>query len=371
MENGVELTESGERVYNFSAGPAAIPLPVLEEAQRDLLCYPGAGASVLEISHRSACFTEIMEETEANLRRLLAIPECYSVLFLQGGARLQFSMLPMNLLRAPHPGLYLLTGTWGQKAFEEASREGEVRVAWSDEAAGFRRVPAADELELVHPASFVHLTSNETIQGVQFSSTPAVGDAPLVCDASSDFLSRPLVVEDYGVIYACAQKNAGAAGLTIVIARDDLIGDARSELASMLDYARHARAGSRLNTPPVFTIYLFMLVTRWLERERGGLAAVAELNQRKSASLYALLDQDGFYTGHAEPSSRSHMNVTFRLPDEELDRGFLEAAAKAGLTDLKGHRSVGGIRASIYNAMPLEGVEALSHCMHEFRRSHG
>jgi phosphoserine aminotransferase len=365
------MTETGERVFNFSAGPAAIPLSVLQEAQRDLLCYPGAGASILEISHRSSFFTDIIEETEANLRRLLAVPESYSVLFLQGGARLQFSMVAANLLRDPLAGLYLLTGTWGKMAYEEARHEGAVRVIWSDEEAGFRRVPAADELRLEEPGSYLHLTSNETIQGVQFASLPDVGDTPLVCDASSDFLSRPLAVEDHGLIYACAQKNAGAAGLTIVIVRNDLIAEPHSNLASMLDYARHARAGSRLNTPPVFAIYLFMLITRWLEDDRGGLEAVAAANRRKAQTLYEMIDEDDYYSGHAEAASRSHMNVCFRLPNETLDAAFLAAAAERGLTSLKGHRSVGGIRASIYNAMPQEGVDALRDFMYEFKRSQG
>ena len=363
------MTDVTDRVFNFSAGPAAIPLQVLEEAQANLLCYPGAGASVLEISHRSAFFTDIIEETELNLRRLLRIPDDYRVLFLQGGAQLQFSMVPMNILRgADRPGTYVVTGTWGKKALAEAENVGSVKAIWSGETEGFRRFPAADEVKVPARASYVHITSNETIQGVQFDDEPDFGDLPVVCDASSDFLSRPMRVERFGLIYACAQKNAGTAGLSVVIVRDDLIQASRDGLASMLDYRRHADAGSRLNTPPVFAIYLFLLITRWLQKEIGGLSAVDERNSTKAATLYEVLDHTDFYSGHAESGSRSRMNVTFRLPNEALERDFLEQAAKRGLRELKGHRSVGGIRASIYNAMSLEGVEALRHFMLEFEQ---
>ena len=362
------MSDVSDRVYNFSAGPAAIPLSVLKEAQEDLLCLPGAGASVLEISHRSSAFTQVLEETELNLRQLLKVPENYQVLFLQGGAQLQFSMVPMNLLLGKkRPGNYVLTGAWGKKALQEALKVGDTRVVWSGEEEEFRRVPADAELDLDEDASYVYVTSNETIQGVQFQSTPDVGEVPLVCDASSDFLSRPIPVERYGLLYACAQKNAGAAGLTVVIVRDDLLERSGENLASMLDFGRLAKAGSRLNTPPVFAIYLFLLITRWLQGKHG-LEAIAERNRRKAAILYELVDSGDFYKGHADADSRSQMNVTFRLPSEVLDKQFLESAERRGLCSLKGHRSVGGIRASIYNAVSLEAVEALRHFMVEFEK---
>ncbi len=328
------------------------------------------GASILEISHRSATFKAIIEAAEANLRRLLAIPESYHVLFLQGGARLQFAMLPMNLLRgAGRTADYLLTGSWANHAIKEAKTQGEVRVAWDGEAAEYRRVPRRDELDLNPGAAYCHITSNETIQGVQFAAEPDVGDLPLVCDSSSDFLCRPVPVERYGVLYACAQKNAGPAGVTIVIIRDDLLGRSPDDLPSMLSYRALAEAKSLLNTPPTFAVYMVKLVTDWLLNEIGGLEKMHELNQQKAKRLYDVVDQsDGFYRGHA--GSRSIMNVTFRLPNEALEKQFLEEAEARDLTALKGHRSVGGCRASIYNAMPREGVKALGDFMLEFRDRH-
>lgn len=361
-----------ERVYNFSAGPAVLPVPVLEEAQRDLLALPGVGMSVLEISHRSTWFDDILGETEANLRRLLAIPDHYRVLFLQGGAQLQFSMVPMSYLRGrDRAAQYVLTGTWGAKALAEARREGPTEVAWSGKDDGFVRVPAADELRLDPAAPYVHVTSNETIQGVQFSTPPQ--HERLVCDGSSDFLSRPIRVEDYALLYACAQKNAGPAGLTVVLVADDLLERGAAGLPTMLDYRRQAEGGSRVNTPPVFAVYVLMLITRWLEREVGGLEEMARRNREKAALLYDALDADGgsFYQPHAEATSRSQMNVTFRLPSDDLQQRFLSGAKEHGLWELEGHRSVGGIRASIYNAMPRAGVEALRDFMVELRERHG
>lgn len=356
------------RVFNFAPGPATLPLSVLEEAQRDLVCLPGVGMSVLEISHRSQPFAAIVEEAEENLRRLMGVPDHYRVLFLQGGSRLQFSMVPMNFLRSKDASAdYILTGTWGEKAMAEAPREGSARVAWSGREEGFCRVPSQDELDLDPRAAYVHMTSNETIHGVQFSQPPEVGSVPLICDASSDFLSRPIAVERFALIYACAQKNAGAAGLTLVIVNEELLERGGEDLHSMLDYRQIAKSGSLLNTPPVFAIYLFLLVTRWLERERGGLEALAEANRRKAETLYGAVDEShGFYDGHARRDSRSLMNVTFRLANQELEREFVSQAREQGLCELKGHRSVGGIRASIYNAMPQEGVVALSEFMTEF-----
>lgn len=361
-----------ERVFNFSAGPATLPLSVLEEAQRHLVALPGAGMSVLEISHRSSWFEEIRHEAEANLRELLGVPEDYHVLFLQGGASLQFSMVPMNLLRGQdRPAAYLITGSWGRKALKEAQKEGAVRVAWDGGAENYVRVPEPSELALSDGAAYVHFTSNETIQGVQFRQEPDAGAVPLVCDASSDFLSRPLDLERYGVIYAGAQKNAGPAGVTIVIVRDALLARAPEGLPTLLDYRVHASKRSAYNTPPVFAIYLVMLVSRWLRHEVGGLDQMAARNAEKAQWLYEVIDRsEGFYRGHAHPQSRSHMNVTWRLADKALEAAFLREAEAEGLCGLKGHRSVGGVRASIYNAMPPEGVRALCEFMRDFQRRH-
>jgi phosphoserine aminotransferase len=357
------------RVYNFSPGPATLPLSVLEEAQRDLLALPGLGISVLEISHRSPWFDAMYDETVANLRQLLHLPAHYQVLFLQGGANLQFSMAPINFLRGPGRSAdYILTGEWSQKALKEAQREGTSRVAWSGAADNFTRTPASAALDLDPQAVYVHYTSNETIQGVQFPTEPETGDVPLICDASSDFLSRPLAIERYGLIYAGAQKNAGPAGVTIVIIRDDLLAGVPAGLPVMLDYRLQAEKKSVYNTPPVFAIYIVMLVTRWLLHEVGGLEQMAARNQQKAALLYEVLDQSGdFYRGHAHPDSRSLMNVTFRLPTPQLEQAFVAASKAAGLDELQGHRSVGGIRASIYNAMSLEGVTALRDFMLAFK----
>ncbi len=356
------------RVYNFSPGPAVLPLEVLEEAQRDLLALPGLGISALEVSHRSKWFDGVLEETQANLRKLLRARENFHILFLQGGSRLQFSMIPMNLLR-DRSADFIVTGSWGQMACEEAARIGQVRTAFSAKAENFNRLPTTRELDLDPQAAYVHFTSNETIQGVQFPSEPDVGNVPLVCDASSDFLSRPLDLERYGILYACAQKNAGPAGVTVVLIRDDLLQQCRDDLPSMLSFKQHVREGSRLNTPPVFAVYLVMLVTRWLLNTIGGLDRMQALNQAKARLLYEVIDASGgFYRGHAVPEARSVMNVTFRLPDQETEARFLKEAAARQLCELKGHRSVGGIRASIYNAMPLAGVQALADFMREFAR---
>jgi phosphoserine aminotransferase len=360
-----------ERVFNFSPGPGVLPLPVLEEAQRDLLALPGIGISPLEISHRSPWFESVLSEVEANLRRLLAIPDNYRVVFMQGGSRLQFSLVAMNLLRGSNRVAdYIVTGTWGQMALAEAAREGKARAAWQGQPHGFDRLPSAGELDLDPRAHYVHITSNETIQGVQFLSEPDVGEVPLVCDASSDFLCRPLDIERYGLIYACAQKNAGPAGVTVVIARDDLLATIADGLPTMLDYRSYVKEKSLVNTPPVFAIYLVNLVTRWLLNDVGGLERMLEINRRKAQMLYEVIDASGgVFRGHAQPDSRSLMNVTFRLRDDATQAAFLKQAKERGLVELKGHRSVGGIRASIYNAMPLEGVEKLRDCMREFAKS--
>jgi len=357
-----------QRVYNFSPGPAMLPLPALQEAQRDLLALPGTGISILEISHRSKTFTQIIEQAEANLRKLLAIPEDYRVLFLQGGAQLQFAMVPMNLLRVSGKSAdYILTGSWGKKALGEAKKQGPVAVAWDDESGKYCRLPEPAQLKLDARAAYLHFTSNETIQGVQFATEPDTGDVPLICDASSDFLSRPLPIQRYGLIYACAQKNVGPAGVTIVVIRDDLLDRSPHDLPSMLSYRVLAKGKSLANTPPVFSVYMVKLVTDWLLHEIGGLEKMLELNRQKAQWLYEIIDQcDDFYQGHAQPASRSIMNVTFRLPDAELEERFLREAQQRGLAALKGHRSVGGLRASIYNAMPPEGVGMLRDFMLEF-----
>lgn len=360
-----------ERVFNFSAGPATLPLSVLQEAQANLLCLPGVGASILEISHRSPAFDQILEEVEQNLRQLLGIPENYRVLFLQGGASLQFSMIPMNFLQKGKPAAFVNTGSWAKKAVSEAKKEGETTTIW-DGKPDYNRVPQPSELSVDPDAvSYVHFTSNETIQGIQFSQEPEVGNAALVCDASSDFLSRPIDVGRYAVIYAGAQKNAGPAGVTIAIVRDDLLERVPADLPTMLDYRAMAEGKSVYNTPPVFSIYIVMLVTRWLKNAMGGLEGVAEKNAKKAELLYEAIDHsDGFYRGHAQPDSRSKMNITWRLPDENLEQLFIKEAKARGLHELKGHRSVGGIRASIYNAMSVEGVQALRDFMLEFKASH-
>jgi len=357
-----------KRVYNFSPGPAVLPLPALEEAQRDLLALPGVGISILEISHRSKAFTQIIEQAEANLRKLLAVPDDYRVLFLQGGAQMQFAMVPMNLLRGTGKAAdYVLTGSWGKKAIAEAKTQGDVNIAWDGKATNYNCVPAQDQLTLDPSAAYVHITSNETIQGVQFPAEPEVGDLPLVCDSSSDFLSRPVPVERYGILYACAQKNAGPAGVTIVVIRGDLLERSPADLPSMLNYKVLAEGKSLLNTPPVFAVYMVKLVTDWLLAEIGGLEKMAQINRQKAQLLYDAVDQcGGFYEIHAQPGSRSIMNVAFRLADSALAGPFLSQAAGRGLCELKGHRSVGGCRASIYNAMPTEGVRALHDFMLEF-----
>jgi phosphoserine aminotransferase len=358
-----------QRVYNFSAGPAVLPLPVLEQVQRDMLALPGAGASILEISHRSSAFGPILAGAEENLRKLLSIPDDYAVLFLQGGSRLQFSMVPMNLLGRGQVADYILTGSWGNDALKEAKKEGETRIAWDGKATNYDRLPERGDLNLEPQAAYVHYTSNETIQGVQFATEPEVGDVPLVCDASSDFLSRPLPIKKYCLIYACAQKNAGPAGITAVIIRKDLLKRSDPKLPGYLNYDIHSENGSMWNTPPTFAVYVLKLITEWLLNNVGGLEAMQARNEEKARLLYDELDRsEGFYAGHAQARYRSLMNVTFRLPNDDLTNQFVAEAKKYDLHELKGHRSVGGIRASVYNAMPKAGVEALRDFMQEFRR---
>jgi phosphoserine aminotransferase len=359
-----------ERIHNFSAGPAVLPIPVLEEAQRDLLALPGVGMSVMEISHRSKTFDEIFGRADSGLRQLLGIPDNYHVLFLQGGASLQFSMIPMNFLPPEGSADYVITGSWGKKALKEAKRAGATNVAANMADGGFTRVPGNDELKLDPTAAYVHITTNETIEGVEWKTEPEVGEVPLFADASSDILSHPIPVEKYGLIYAGAQKNMGPSGVTLVIVRDDLLQRIPDGLHTMLDYRTHVENKSLYNTPNTWGIYIISLVCKWL-LEKGGLEAMHRENEAKAQLIYDTIDATDFYRGHADADSRSIMNVTFRLPTEELEKKFAAEATAQGLDGLKGHRSVGGIRASIYNAFPLAGVEALVSFMKEFERANG
>jgi len=361
------------RVFNFAAGPAVMPLPVLEEMQRDLLALPGVGMSVLEISHRSKAFESILAEAEASIRKLAGIPASYRVLFLQGGASLQFSMVPMNLLDAGQVADYIDSGSWADKAIKEARKIGVVNVAATSKADNYSRIPEQHELKLTPGAAYVHITSNNTIEGTEYQLLPDVGDVPLVNDTSSDMFSGPIDVARHALIYAGAQKNLGPAGLTVVIIRDDLVQKAaakKATLATMLNYAVHAENTSLYNTPPAFAVYALGLVMKWLIAQ-GGLPAIAAVNRRKAAKLYAEIDRTGFYRGTASTRDRSLMNITFRLKSEELEKQFVKESTAAGLDGLKGHRSVGGIRASIYNAFPEEGVDALVSFMREFERTRG
>ena len=364
------MTTTTQRIYNFSAGPAVLPLEVLEQAQRDLVSLPGVGMSILEVSHRSTVFEDVLARAEADIRQLANVPSNYRVLFLQGGASLQFTMVPMNLLPPGGTADYLVTGAWSAKAVDEAKKIGNVHVAATTKAEQFTRIPRADEFVLTPGAAYVHMTSNNTIYGTEWKSLPDVGDAPLVSDTSSDMFSRPIDVARHALIYAGAQKNMGPAGVTVVIVREDLLARASASLPVMLSYAVHAENGSMYNTPPVFAIYILGLVTRWLI-DQGGLAKTAEVNERKAGTLYAEIDRTGFYRGTAQKDSRSLMNVTFRLPSEDLEKKFVKEAGTAGLDGLKGHRSVGGIRASIYNAFPEQGITALTDFMKEFERRNG
>ncbi len=359
-----------QRIYNFAAGPAVLPVPVLEEIQRDLIALPGVGMSVLEISHRSKTFESILGRAEADIRALAGIPHNYKVLFLQGGASLQFSMVPMNLLTPGSTADYIDSGSWGDKAIKEAKKVGPVNVAATTKAENYSRVPRQDELKLTPGAAYVHMTSNNTIEGTEYKALPDVGDAPLVSDTSSDMFSRPIDVGRHALIYSGAQKNMGPAGVTVVIIRDDLLQRSQKTLPTMLNYAVHAENASLYNTPPAFAVYALGLVMKWLVGQ-GGLSAMASKNERKAARLYSEIDRTGFYRGTAHRDCRSLMNVTFRLPSEELDATFVKDATAAGLDGLKGHRSVGGMRASIYNAFPEDGVDALVEFMKEFERTRG
>src|SRR5215204_5901322 len=366
----LEERDMTERIFNFSAGPAVLPVPVLERAREEMLSLPGVGMSVMEISHRSKPFQAILDGAASGLRELMGIPEGYRVLFLQGGASLQFSMIPINFLAPVASADYVLTGSWGKKALKEAKKVGATNVAADMADSHYTRVPSTDELNLDPGAAYVHFTSNETIEGVEWKHDPEVGALPLVCDASSNICSRPVDVSKYALIYAGAQKNLGPSGVTVVILREDLLETIPAGLHTMLDYRTHVENDSLYNTPNTWGIYILNLVCEWVKGE-GGLEAISKRNEEKAGKIYDVIDSTDFYRGHAAREARSNMNVTFRLPSEELEKKFAAEATAAGLDGLKGHRSVGGIRASIYNAFPVEGVDALVQFMREFERTNG
>ena len=355
-----------KRIYNFSAGPAILPTEVLEKAQNELLSVGGVGMSVMEVSHRSKYFRPILEAAEHGLRELLSVPDGYKILFLQGGGSLQFSMVPMNFLAAGKSADYLVTGAWGEKAINEAKRCGNIRRVLSAKDDGYRTIPEPDELRFDSDAEYIHYISNETIDGVEFKYEIDGGGIPVVCDASSNILSKPFDVSKCSIVYAGAQKNIGPSGVTVVIISDEMLARVPEGQHSMLDYRKIAENGSMLNTPNTWGVYLVGLVCEWL-REQGGLAPMQKRNEAKANVLYDAIDtSDGFYTGHAERRARSMMNVTFHLPSVELEQDFCSEAEAVGLNGLAGHRSLGGIRASIYNAFPQEGVERLVEFMVEF-----
>ena len=358
------------RVFNFSAGPAVLPLAVLEEAQRDLMALPGVGMSVMEISHRSKTFEDLMHKAQDDIRALAAVPPNYKILMLQGGASLQFSMVPMNLLGAGQTADYIDSGSWADKAAKEAKKVGKVNIAATTKAENYSRLPEPAEITLTSGAAYVHMTSNNTIEGTQWKSPPDVGETPLVSDTSSDMFSGPIDVARHALIYAGAQKNLGPSGVTLVIIREDLLQRSADALPMMLNYKVLAENDSLYNTPNTFGIYILGLTMKYL-RSIGGLQAIAQVNQRKAAKLYAEIDRTGFYRGTAREQDRSLMNVTFRLSSEDLEKLFVKESTAAGFDGLKGHRSVGGMRASIYNAFPEEGIDALVSFMREFERKHG
>lgn len=357
---------------NFSGGPGALPESVLRQTQEAIIEVPEVGLSILGISHRSDWFASIVTELEDNIRTLLGLPDNYHVLFLQGGATQQFSMVPMTLLRGKsQPAEYLKTGYWSGKVISEAQREGPISVIWSGESGGYDRLPGDEELPFSPEAPYIHYVSNETVEGLQFHRVLGLDNVPRVCDMSSDFLSKPCDAERFSLIYAHAQKNIGPAGVTVVLIRDELLVDAPTDLPGFLDYRSHIRAHSNFNTPPVFAIYVVLLVSRWLLNDIGGIGNMASINNRKAELLYELLDNsDGFYRGRAATKDRSVMNVSFNLANADMDKKFIAEALAAGFSGLSGHRAIGGIRASIYNAVTLSAVEQLAGFMEEFQRRH-
>jgi phosphoserine aminotransferase len=367
-----EMSVNTKRALNFNAGPAGLPLPVLEKAQAELLDYRGTGMSVMEMSHRSKEFEAIIQTAEADLRELLGIPANYKVMFLQGGATLQFAMIPMNLRAAGASADYIVTGSWSKTAIKEATKLGATRAAFTSESSNFNRLPAPSEIQADPKAAYLYYCANETIHGIEWKTEPVAPEGvPLVCDTSSDFVSRPIDISKCALIYAGAQKNAGPAGVTVVIAREDMIARTPANLPVMLDYKVMSESGSLHNTPPCFTIYMVGLVFQWL-KEIGGMPAIAKRNSEKAGLLYKTIDESGgFYRGHAVPEARSNMNVPFRLPSEDLEKQFVKESEAHNMVGLKGHRSVGGLRASLYNAVSFEDTKALVDFMKEFQRKNG
>lgn len=359
------------RAYNFNAGPAAIPLEVLQQAQEQFVDYQGAGMSIMEMSHRSALYEQVNNEAQSLLREVFGIPSQYHILFLQGGASTQFAMVPMNLLPEGRPGVYVQTGAWADKAIKEAKLIGETVVTASTEADKFLRMPNLSEITIPSNAAYVHLTSNETIGGTQFHEFPSTGDIPLIADMSSDILSRPIDVSQFGMIYAGAQKNLGPSGVTVVIIRDDLVQNSSQAIPTMLRYSTHVKSNSLYNTPPSFSVYMVNLMLQWI-KSKGGVAQLEQFNRDKTKLIYDVIDQSGgFYSGCAQPQSRSMMNITFRIQSEELEKLFVKESEQHGFVGLKGHRDVGGLRASTYNAVPLESCQALAQFMVDFQKRNG
>ncbi|MEK4485965.1 3-phosphoserine/phosphohydroxythreonine transaminase [Psychrobacillus sp. FSL H8-0484] len=364
------MNESNLRAYNFNAGPSALPLEVLEKAQSELTNFRGTGMSIMEMSHRSVIFEEIHNGAISRMRKLFSIPDQYEVLFLQGGASLQFSMIPMNFLQVGQQAGYIMTGSWSEKAFKEAKLFGEPYEVVSTKENKYRNIPALEDIQINEDDAFIHLTSNNTIYGTQWSAFPDTGDIPLIADMSSDIMSKPVDINKFGMIYAGAQKNLGPSGVTVVIVRKDLLEKANMDIPTILKYSTHADNNSLYNTPPTFGIYMLGEVLNWMEA-KGGLEAIAKNNEEKAKVIYDAIDHsNGFYTGHATPESRSLMNITFRVADETLEKLFLTEAEEAGFVGLNGHRSVGGCRASTYNAVPLEACQALGDFMVQFQKKH-
>lgn len=357
-----------ERVFNFNPGPAALPLSVLEQAQNELLNYKNSGMSVMEISHRSKEYEAINSEAEALIKELLQVPDNYRVLFLQGGASTQFAAVPLNLRPEGQSADYILTGSWAEKAYQEASKSGQANVIASTKDSNYNSIPAIADIKLSDAPAYVHLCSNNTIFGTQWREFPDFGNIPLIADMSSDILSRRVDVSKFALIYAGAQKNLGPAGVTVVIIRNDLLENIPSNIPTMFRYDIHAKNNSLYNTPPAFAVYMVNLVLHWI-KDNGGLSAMEKRNTEKAGYIYDVIDaSNGYYRGHAQTDSRSLMNITFRLPNEELEKAFAAEATAKGLVGLKGHRSVGGLRASVYNAMSLEGCQALAEFMQEFQK---
>ena len=359
------------KVYNFNPGPAMLPVEVMEKAQRTFTDYNNTGYGIIEASHRGSEFESVIKTAESNIRNLMSVPADYAVLFLQGGASTQFAMVPMNLLTPDASADYVLTGSWSEKAFNEAKLFGDIHIAGSSKANTYREIPEFNEWKLQQDARYLHITSNNTIFGTQFHKFPSDSNrVPLIADMSSDILARRIKVTDFGLIYAGAQKNIGPSGVTLVIVKKELVDKVSKGIPSMLNYMTHIKSASLYNTPPTFAIYMVYLVTEWL-LSRGGLEVIEKVNRDKARLLYETIDKDDFYRCPAEPASRSLMNVCFRLKNEELEKKFIDEVTKEKMIGLKGHRSVGGIRASIYNAMPIEGVECLRNFMTQFKNRYG